>query len=925
MSATLGAGSRTDPSPMIVRRRSSLAALFAGVLLTSLPLATRAASALPTATPTPDTRLATKDFQKAAVACQKVISKVTAKVVADKFKALDACANVALSCVQTKQDDTKCLANAGKTCAKQLNKATSVLTKAKAKMVAAKSCATGLRLPDLLSADGLGLGQVAGQCQNDFGIDICAGLDPLAECLVRTHDNAAGALYSEARPRTGELLTLLHDVTLPPVEGLQTFPGCEQCSVEVANRKPIEQCGRALTKTTQTLVAKLEGTYGACAQKVLACVQTNADPSACLTKAKAGCEKGAGTIANAIQKFATAVAKKCGSSAVDFGQLTSAGGLNLDALAGSCPSLGASAPTNADTLATCLQQRATCTVSGLVRQSIARVGEFETQNELGALSDDLTATCPTVPAPASVKAIQGARFNFGSILVFMKQVRLVHFGPIVKVPTKGGPPISSPGTGRGVTILNGPTRVNFGTITKIPFNYRLFRARSLQSGRTESSPTLIVTVQRDDLALGDHFEIPLDPALTEDQLELTYQNKDTLPGCAFTLALAIRDNGIVSEYTPLLQVVDTALPTPTSTPTAAPGRLVDNGDGTVTDTQSGLQWEQKTGTLGTPVDCSQTACSDPHEVNNIYRWCLDANHDFACDNPGNPADGGAFTDFLAKLNTPPCFAGHCDWQLPSEEGQNSPFTGAKELESILLAPFPCGTIPCIDPIFGPTVAATYWSATSFATGPFFAWDVNFDNGNVLRSTKINRFYVRAVRAASSSRFVDNGDGTVTDTQSGLQWEQKTGTVGTLIDCSQTACPDAHDVNNTYQWCLDANFNSVCDNPGNPPDGGAFTDFLVKLNTSPCFAAHCDWRLPSEEGENSPFTGAKELESILAPFPCGTSPCIDPIFGPTVAGNYWSATTIATSPNDAWGVNFLDGVFNGNKGFSLYVRAVRAGS
>ena len=68
-------------------------------------------------------QLATKTLQKAAVACQKVIAQVSAKVVADKFKALDACANAALACVQTKQDDQKCLAKAGKTCAKQLNKA----------------------------------------------------------------------------------------------------------------------------------------------------------------------------------------------------------------------------------------------------------------------------------------------------------------------------------------------------------------------------------------------------------------------------------------------------------------------------------------------------------------------------------------------------------------------------------------------------------------------------------------------------------------------------------------------------------------------------------------------------------------------------------------------------------------------------------
>ena len=869
MNAMPGTGSRTDPR--IVHWRRRITAIVAGMMLSSLPHPAVAA----------DGQLATKQLQKAAVACQKVIAAVSAKVLATKFKTLDACANAALVCVQTKQAKGDCLAKAGQTCAKQLHKATAALTKAQGKIVTAKSCATELRLPDLLSADGLGLGQVAGQCQNDFGLDICAGLDPLAACLVRTHDGAAGALYGDARPRTGELLTLLPDVILPPVDGLPVFTGCEQCSVEVANQKPIEQCGRALTKTTQTLVAKLDGTYRACAQKVLACVQTKADAAVCLAKAQAGCDKGATTIAKAVGKFATAVAKKCGPSAVDFAQLASAAGLNLDALAQSCSSLGASAPTSAETLAACLTQRAVCTTSGLVQQSVARVAEFEEQNELGTLGNDLTATCLPMAAPASVKTIQGARFNFG-ILKFLKQVRLP-FGGIVKVPTTGGRPLSSPGAGRGVTTIHGPTRVSFGAIVKIPFTYHLSRARSLQSGLEASPPMLIVTVQRDDVTLDDHFEIALDPALTEDQLEVAYQ--DTLPGCAFTLALAIRDDGVVSDYTPLLQVVE---------------RFLDNGDGTVTDTQTGLQWEKKTTAVG-----SGSNYADPHDVDNTYTWT-------ASGTP-YPPDGTAFTDFLVKLNTPPCFAGHCDWRLPSEYGRNSPFTGAKELESILLAPAPCGTSPCIDPIFGPT-ADVYWSATPY-TGAnlLFAWLVNFNHDSfdldVDNDPKESDYHVRAVRGGR--RFVDSGDGTVTDTQTGLQWEKKTTAVG-----SGSNYADPHDVDNTYTW--------TASGTPYPPDGTAFTDFLVKLNTPPCFAGHCDWRLPSEYGLAAPFPGANELASILlAPYPCA-SPCIDPIFGPT-ASIYWSATTVFFDPTLALLVVFDTGTAgNAYKITSESVRAVRTG-
>jgi hypothetical protein len=49
-------------------------------------------------------------------------------------------------------------------------------------------------------------------------------------------------------------------------------------------------------------------------------------------------------------------------------------------------------------------------------------------------------------------------------------------------------------------------------------------------------------------------------------------------------------------------------------------------------------------------------------------------------------------------------------------------------------------------------------------------------------------------------------------------------------------------------------------------------------------------------------------------------------GMTVANNYWSATTNADNPNNAWNVNFNNGnVNNDNKDNNNYVRAVRAGS
>lgn len=119
--------------------------------------------------------------------------------------------------------------------------------------------------------------------------------------------------------------------------------------------------------------------------------------------------------------------------------------------------------------------------------------------------------------------------------------------------------------------------------------------------------------------------------------------------------------------------------------------------------------------------------------------------------------------------------------------------------------------------------------------------------------------------------IDNEDGTITDPRTGLTWEQ----AGSPKPYQQAAA---------IQYCTD-----------------------LRL------AGHTDWRLPE----------LYELFSIIDH--SRTNPAINPIFK-AVANDYWSATTFATFPDGAWFVNFFSGyVYFDNKGFVLYVRAVRTGS
>jgi hypothetical protein len=154
------------------------------------------------------------------------------------------------------------------------------------------------------------------------------------------------------------------------------------------------------------------------------------------------------------------------------------------------------------------------------------------------------------------------------------------------------------------------------------------------------------------------------------------------------------------------------------------------------------------------------------------------------------------------------------------------------------------------------------------------------------------------------RFVDNGDGTISDNRTGLMWEKKSDD-GSI-----------HDWEDSYTWSSGAPFD---------PDGTVFTEFLATLNDT-AFAGHSDWRLPTIEELQDLVDYERNDPAIDMVFHSNCEPgCTVTTCGCTLSANYWSSTNFLSNPNNALTVIFRNGLvaFNFKSG-GHSVRAVRGG-
>ena len=296
----------------------------------------------------------------------------------------------------------------------------------------------------------------------------------------------------------------------------------------------------------------------------------------------------------------------------------------------------------------------------------------------------------------------------------------------------------------------------------------------------------------------------------------------------------------------------------------------DNGDGTVTDNVTGLMWQQKLGSKMSWQDAVNGAAS--FNLAGYNDWRLP-----------NIKELYSLINFSGSSGTPqmsgygrgePNF-----YQVPDDA---SPYIDTRYLN------FDYGDVNNGERY----IDAQEWSSTKYVgftmNGETSAFGVNFADGRIkaygtqARRRQDLRFarYVRGNLLYGKNKFVDNGDGTISDQASGLMW--MSGDSGSL-------------------------------GAGSGRDGKLNWSEALKWCENLEYANHSDWRLPN----------AKELQSIVdySRAPAATqSAAIDPIFkiskikdegGRTNWPFFWTSTTHLDGPPAGPG---------GSKstGFAIYV-------
>lgn len=300
------------------------------------------------------------------------------------------------------------------------------------------------------------------------------------------------------------------------------------------------------------------------------------------------------------------------------------------------------------------------------------------------------------------------------------------------------------------------------------------------------------------------------------------------------------------------------------------GPSASGSDYTTTDNVTALVWKSCTeGQSGANCQASGTAATNYGAESVKLTW-NDAVNQCAALNTANSGAG------YANIKT---------WRLPTAAELQSIADYGNSGPAIEITKFPATVIEYPNPSPPPpTLPGSYWSSSAQYNFTQNAWDVYFYTGSTgVSSGKATQQYVRCVSGgvpATASFFTNNGDGTVTDSKTGLMWQQCS------VGQSGTNCSTGTATQQTWAAALNACKNSN--------------------------AASKTWRLPSLNELTSIVKGNSQSPAIDAtPFPA------------TLSNNYWTSTTLTGGDANAWRLKFITGVadFKDKTDSATYARCV----
>ncbi|MFI4913020.1 MAG: DUF1566 domain-containing protein [Sedimentisphaeraceae bacterium JB056] len=261
----------------------------------------------------------------------------------------------------------------------------------------------------------------------------------------------------------------------------------------------------------------------------------------------------------------------------------------------------------------------------------------------------------------------------------------------------------------------------------------------------------------------------------------------------------------------------------------------DNKDGTITDNVTALVWTKTP--LGKMTQSQASAQASKCKVGGYTDWRLPT---------------------IKELYSLILFSGTDPDPMSEETSSQRPFIDTRYFD------FEYGKIADGDRVIDSQFATSTIYKSTTMNGNKTMFGVNFADGRIKGYPTSKLFYVLYVRGNTNygkNKFVDNGDGTITDNATGLEWMK--------IDNGKAM---------NWKHAL---------------------QYAENLN----YASHSDWRLPN----------AKELQSIVDYSRCPdatNSAAIDPIFNTTSIENeggkkdypfYWTSTSHVSLSHGSSGV------------------------